>query len=185
LIPLRLNAAEFFYRMSQTQALNHPRKNLWTVIFWAGLLVGTLDISGAIINSLANNGNPKMIFPYIASAVFGKEAFSGGTSMSIIGGLFHYVVAYSFTVFFFLIYPKLHFLSVNRLLTGFLYGIFIWCVMNLIVVPLTQINKFPKWNAKLPIQAGILIVAIGIPLSFIAYWYYKSRSAYELHAVRD
>jgi hypothetical protein len=171
--------------MSQTQVLNHSRKNLLVVIFWTGLLVGTLDISGAIINSLANNGNPKMIFPYIASALFGKEAFAGDSLMSILGGVFHYLVAYSFTIFFFLIYPRLHFLSVNRLLTGMLYGIFIWCVMNLVVVPLTQINKFPKWNTKLPIQVGILIVAIGIPLSFITFWFYKSPHDYELHAVRD
>jgi len=93
--------------MSQTQVLNHSRKNLWSVIFWAGLLVGTLDITGAIINSLANNGNPKMIFQYIASALFGKEAFAGDSLMSILGGVFHYAVAYSFTIFFFLIYPKL------------------------------------------------------------------------------
>jgi hypothetical protein len=171
--------------MTQAQAVNHPRKNLWTVIFWSGLLVGTLDMSGAIINSLANNGNPKMIFPYIASAVFGKEAFAGDSSMSVAGGVLHYIVAFLFTIFFFLVYPRLRFLSGNRLLTGILYGIFIWCVMNLLVVPLTQINKFPKWNAKILIQAGILVVAIGIPLSFIAYWYYKSTPAYELHAVRD
>jgi uncharacterized membrane protein (DUF441 family) len=95
--------------------------------------------------------------------------------MVALGVLFHFIVAYSFTIFFFLVYPHINFLSKNRLLTGILYGCFIWCVMNLLVVPNTFINKYPPMVAKTLIQVGILIVAIGIPLSCIAYWFYKGR----------
>ena len=149
-------------------------KNLLLTILWAGLFVGYLDITSAIINFMFNsNKSPVLIFNYIASAAFGKERAYSESSMVAYGVLFHFIVAYSFTIFFFLIYPYLNFLSKSRLLTGILYGCFIWCVMNLVVVPNTHINKYPPMVAKTLIQVGILIVAIGIPLSYIAYWFYK------------
>lgn len=151
-------------------------KNLLLTILWAGLFVGYLDITSAIINFMFNSDkSPTLIFNYIASAAFGKERAYSERSMVALGVLFHFIVAYSFTVFFFLVYPHINFLSKNRLLTGILYGCFIWCVMNLLVVPNTHINKYPPLVPKTLIQVGILIVAIGIPLSYIAYWFYKGR----------
>lgn len=151
-------------------------KNLFLTILWAGLFVGYLDITSAIINFMFNsNKSPTLIFNYIASAAFGKERAYAESSMVALGVLFHFIVAYSFTVFFFLVYPHINFLSKNRLVTGILYGCFIWCVMNLLVVPNTHINKYPPLVPKTLIQVGILIVAIGIPLSYIAYWFYKGR----------
>ena len=154
------------------------RQNFWATILWAGLLVGTLDISGAIINyTLEGRKNPEIIFQYIASAAFGKtKAYSGGTGMMVMGGVFHYLIAYSFTIFFFLVYPSIKLLWRNRILTGILYGAFIWCVMNLIIVPITLSHKLPVFNTRALIQMMILIVAIGIPLSFIAHWYYGKSS---------
>jgi len=150
--------------------------NLLTTILWVGFLVGYLDITSAIINFMFNSDkSPTLIFNYIASAAFGKERAYSEKCMIAYGVLFHFIVAYSFTVFFFLIYPRLSFLSKNRLLTGILYGCFIWCVMNLLVVPNTHINKYPPMVLKTLIQVGILIVAIGIPLSYVAYWFYKGR----------
>jgi len=149
-------------------------KNLFVTILWAGLLVGYLDITAAIFNFMFNSDkSPTLIFNYIASAAFGKERAYSEKPMVALGVLFHFTVAYCFTIFFFLIYPRLRFLSKNRLLTGILYGCFIWCVMNLLVVPNSHIDKYPSMVAKTLIQVGILIVAIGIPLSYIASWFFK------------
>ena len=150
-------------------------KNLFVTILWAGLLVGYLDITAAIINFMFNSDkSPTLIFNYIASAAFGKDRAYSERSMVALGVLFHFIVAYCFTLFFFLIYPRLPFLWKYRLLTGILYGCFVWCVMNLLVVPNTHIDKYPSLVAKTLIQVGILIVAIGIPLSYIASWFYKT-----------
>ena len=151
-----------------------PKRNLLLTLLWVGFFVGYLDITAAIINFMFNSDkSPVLIFNYISSAFFGRErAYSEG-SMIAFGILFHFLIAYSFSVFFFLIYPHFHFLSKNRLLTGILYGCFVWCVMNLIVVPLSRINKFPTPDGKMFIQVGILVVAVGIPLSYLANWYYR------------
>lgn len=95
--------------------------------------------------------------------------------MIAVGGLMHFMIAYAFTIFFFLIYPKLPFLSWNRLLTGILYGALIWTLMTLVLVPLTRAKAArPSWERS-PIDMGILMVAIGIPLSLIAYRYYAGK----------
>jgi hypothetical protein len=150
------------------------KKNLWKTILGAGLLVGGLDIAAALIQFYIRTGkDPLIVLKYIASAVFGKEAYSLGNSMVVLGLLFHFLIAFTWTILFFLIYPKLRLLSWNRVVTGILYGIFIWIMMNRVVVPLTKISTGAFDAKQATIAVIILICAIGIPLSFIAHRYYS------------
>ena len=142
------------------------------LILAAGLLVGTLDISAAFVDYYISTGkNPLMVLPYIASGVFGKTALAGGTTMMIAGLVFHYIIAFIFTVLFFWIYLEIGFIFANRVLTGVLYGLFIWAIMNLVVVQLSNAPHAPvnamKWP-KVIKSMLILIFMIGMPLSFIA-----------------
>ena len=140
-------------------------------IFLTGLLVGSLDILTALIDYYITRGkNPLIVLKFIASGVLGKKALTGGTDMIAAGFLFHYIIAFSFTIFFFWLYPKLRILSRNRILTGIAYGIFIWCIMNFLVLPLSNIPSPITYKVSKVIKATlILIVMIGLPLSFIAY----------------
>lgn len=150
----------------------HP--GLWTTILWIGFLVGSLDISAAFIQFSIKSGgkDPFIVLRYIASAVFGREKAFTDDSMIFFGALFHFIIAYCFTIAFFLVYPHIRFLSRNRLLTGILYGILIWFIMNRIIVPQTKITQGAFKFKDAAIAAGILIVAIGIPLSYLAHWFY-------------
>jgi uncharacterized membrane protein YagU involved in acid resistance len=115
--------------------------------------------------------NPVIVLRYIASAVFGKKAAyaENNSLMPALGLLFHFIIAYSWTILFFLIYPRLKFMSANRILTGILYGIFIWAMMTFIVLPTAFGESSPIVMKQALIASAILIVAIGLPLSFIAY----------------
>ena len=59
---------------------------------------------------------------------------------------------------------------------GIIYGIFIWALMSHVVVPMTKVcgGGF-NLNDDI-IAASMLIGAIGLPLSFIAYRYYKGKT---------
>ena len=134
-----------------------------------GLIVGTLDILAACSYYFIKTGkNPVMILKFIASIVFGNEALAGGNIMLFCGLIFHFVIAFSFTLFFFWIFFKIPALSKNRILTGIIYGIFISLVMQLLVVPLSRTPKQPFNFTNAVINVIILIVCIGIPLSFMA-----------------
>ena len=149
-------------------------------ILLAGLLVGTLDILSAFVDYyIATGKNPLIVLTFIAGGAFGKSAFSGGAGMMIMGLLFHYFIAYSFTLFFFWLYPRLAGLSKNRIIIAIAYGIFIWCVMNLIVIQLSALPHRPISQMKFYkiIKAMlILIFMIGFPLSFIVHGYYQRKT---------
>ena len=138
-------------------------------ILGAGLLVGTLDISAACVQYFIKTGkSPENVLKFVASGVFGKEALTGGVLMSVCGLLFHFLVAFIFTTFFFFIYPRLKFLSFNVILTAILYGVFTWAVMNRIVLPLSNTSPIPFTWTGAAISAGILCLCIGLPLAIIA-----------------
>jgi hypothetical protein len=140
-------------------------------ILKAGLLAGLLDILAAFATFYIKTGkNPVIILKFIASGVFGNTAFSGGLEMAGLGLLFHFVIAFLFAAIFVLVARILPETSV-KLPAGILYGLFIWLVMNLIVVPL---SGAPKQSFHLPdaiLNAAILIICVGLPIS---YSYYNS-----------
>lgn len=145
-------------------------------ILAAGLLVGSLDILSAFVDYyIATGKNPTRVLKYIASGIFGKKALADGISMIVAGLLFHFIIAFSFTIFFFWIYPKMKILSKNRIMTGIAYGIFIWTVMNLLVLPLSNVPPFAFKLSRMIKAVLILIVMIGLPLSFIAHNYFHKK----------
>lgn len=148
-------------------------------IFKAALLVGTLDICAALAQFYLNTGKLpfKPVLTFVASGLLGKDAFTNGDGMMLVGLLIHYLVATAFTVFFFLTIAKMEFAKQHPLLTGIVYGAFVWVVMNLVVLPITNANRLTKefWNVTIGIL--ILICCIGIPLSFMAARRGKTRVA--------
>jgi hypothetical protein len=152
----------------------HQTKNAFITILKAWLLAGTLDATAAITYyTIKGNRQPGKIFQYIASSVFGKDALTGGNTMVFFGVLFHYMIALAFTLFFFFIYPKINFLAKNKFVIAVLYGGFVWAIMNLLVVPNTLINKYPTRPEGIIVNLIILILMIGLPLSFIIGNYYS------------
>ena len=144
-------------------------------ILLSGLIVGTLDILSAIVDYYISTGkNPSGIFKYLASAILGNDAFEGGEGVIILGLVLHYVIAFSFTIFFFYLYSKMNWMRTNRVIVGVLYGIFVWVIMNRVVVPLSLTPKGPFLPWKAVKAALILICMIGLPLAFLAPRFYKS-----------
>jgi hypothetical protein len=134
----------------------------------AWLIAGTLDLSAAVIQMLLAGRNPLMMLKFIASGVFGSEALAGGNGYAVMGVVFHYMIAGIWTVVFFFLYPQLRFLQKNVWLTAVLYGLFVWFVMTRIVLPLSDTPPLPFTLQGALISSAILIVAIGMPLSWIA-----------------
>lgn len=163
---------------SLTASTKPVDKTIPIAILITWLIAGTLDLSGAyIVHGLIMGGTTLSgILKYISSAVFGKEAFSGGNAMVFVGVLFHYFIALSFTVFYYLVYPSVSFLRRHAVLSGVLYGVFVWAVMNLIVVPMTKIQRGPIQLKGSLIAASILVVCIGLPIALLAHRYYGNRN---------
>ena len=152
------------------------KKNKGKLILLTGLLVGTLDITAACTDYyIATGKGPEGVLRFVASGIFGQQAFTGSDTMMAWGLLFHYTIAFSFTIFFFWIYPKIKFMAAYPILTAVIYGIFMWVITTRIVMPLsnTPSGTFHFWRAIKAIL--ILIAMLGLPLSFIARSYYGKK----------
>jgi uncharacterized membrane protein YagU involved in acid resistance len=172
---LQPNSLYNFSKNYRILNLTGKMNNLISKIIKAGLIVGTLDILSAFIYYFIKTGEKNVfnVLKFVASGIFGKEAFSGGNRMIVAGLALHYIIAVAFTIFFFWLFPKIKSFSKNAILTGVIYGLFIWMVMNLVVVPLSNIGNRPFTIVNTLINVIILIVCIGIPLSFMANTFYK------------
>jgi hypothetical protein len=145
------------------------KKSFLACALIAGMITGSLDISAAFIQYfIRTQKNPVAVLPYIASGVFGKEAFNGQTIMIWCGLIFHFIAAIIFAIFFFWLSKMFPSMLKIKLLTGILYGFFIWSVMQFLVLPLSQTPKFPLHFTNAIIAILILIVCIGIPLAYLA-----------------
>lgn len=154
--------------MSRSVLTIEPLKKPVTTIMLTGLTAGFLDITAACTQYYIKTGKgPGGVLRYVASGVFGKKAFSGGTAMATWGLFFHFIIAFGLTIFFFWLYPKIEWLGKNRILTGLLYGIFAWLVTNLLIVPLSQAPAAPIVLSKAIIAALILMACIGLPISLM------------------
>ena len=142
----------------------------------AGLIAGTLDITAAIIVAFIRGYSPIRIFRYIASAIFGKASSTGG-GMVVAGLLLHYLIAFIWAaVFFYAVYPYIRPLIKSPVVAGLLYGIFVWVMMNLVVVPLTRVKQAPFTWQGITREMAILMFCIGLPIAIITYKSFKLKT---------
>jgi hypothetical protein len=147
------------------------RPGVLKVILKAGILAGFLDAAAASIQYLitSHGKSPVAVWKYVASGFFGKAAFGGGGEMVAAGLGFHFFNAILFSAFFYFLYSKIKWISNHIIIAGIIYGIFVWCVMNLVVVPLSNVPPYAFSFSKAIIAACILIVCVGIPVALVAH----------------
>lgn len=147
-------------------------------VLLSGIVAGTFDIIAAltVYAFILQKTTAVKILQSIASGVFKKEAYNGGGLMAFCGLTFHYLIALTFAWFYFIIYPYLPFLKKSAVISGFLYGIFVWIIMNLIVLPLV-FPVLPEKHLDFPLLLSMLILmfCIGLPIAFITRKYYSMR----------
>jgi uncharacterized membrane protein YagU involved in acid resistance len=146
-----------------------------TTILSAWLVGGTLDITTAsIYYPRKYNITQILLLQNIASGVFGERAFSGGLRMAVLGLVFHYCIAFFWTIIFFISYTAMKISRRNWFITGMAFGIVVWLVMNLVVLPMSNVNRSPFDPIEALIGAVILIFCIGLPNSAIIGSHYST-----------
>ncbi|GAB4029575.1 hypothetical protein [Spirosoma gilvum] len=147
-----------------------------SIILRAGVVAGILDALAAMIMVLVRGGkDPLVVWKYVASGALGQEALTGGSAMIVLGLAFHFFIALSFAALFYVIYPQLRRFIDSQAAMGLLYGIPIWVIMNLIVIPASKIKTAPFELSKVAIGMGILMVCVGLPIALIVSKNYADR----------
>jgi len=160
--------------MNTTITLTQRKPSAIKTVLVAWLTAGCLDLLGAIIvySLIMQRVTATRLLQGIARGALGNSAYEGGAVTALAGIAFHFMIAFCFTIAYFFMFPYIPFLKKQRILSGLLYGIFVWCVMNLAVLPLLNIANIPtKWDS-ITRGAVILMFCIGLPISLIVSRYY-------------
>jgi len=142
-------------------------------ILWAWLLCAVLDITSAIVISLANKGSPFRMLQGIASAVLGPKSFDYGYATAAMGLVMHFSVALAAALVFYWLSRRIPAMLEWPVVSGILYGIFWLFVMYRGVIPLLAalrplyIANAPKrpLPAIWPLPLLIHITCVGLPIS--------------------
>ena len=164
----------YFLRMTEQSPV---RVGAVRTIILTGLLAGILDgVAAELLFFISGGRNPAIVFQYIASGVFGRTAFNGGTLMAVSGLLSHLVIAFSWTSLYFLAYPRLTILAKRKILAGVAYGLVIWLAMNMVVLPLSNARRGPFDPLRALTGIVVLMAAVGLPVSLSAHRYYSKQN---------
>ncbi|WP_460954043.1 DUF1440 domain-containing protein [Spirosoma litoris] len=141
------------------------------LVLITGLIAGSLDFGAAVLLFVSQSKqNPSLLLKAISSAALGPKAFRGGNEMVFLGLCFHYLIAFSWTALYFFVFPRV-FPCGTILANAVVYGLFVWVIMNLIVLPLSKAEPRPFSPLMALVNIAILIMAIGLPCAYGAKHY--------------
>ena len=133
-------------------------------ILIGGLIAGILDLTSAILITLYYHRSVTQMLQGIASGALGKAAFDGGNGTAALGVAFHFLIAFIWTTVFYLASRRIGFLTAQPVVSGVLFGVFVYLVMYLAVQPLAGLH--PKFGLLTTSRAVLVhIFCVGLPIA--------------------
>jgi hypothetical protein len=153
---------------TQSLAFSLEKPKAYRAIFWGGLIAGTLDILAAFVNSGLRGVTPTRVLQAIASGLLGADSFKGGFATAAFGLLLHFFIATTATAIYYAASRKLKVLIDQPLICGLAYGIPVYLIMNLIVLPLSAVPFNPPHTLGGIVTALlILMFCVGLPIALV------------------
>ena len=130
-------------------------------ILAGGFIAGLLDLTCAYISYGIHMPRG------IARGLVGSIAFQGGNGYYVLGIALHFFIALSAAAVYYGASLKLKFLKEYPFVCGLFYGIAIFLVMNLIVLPLSAIHFKGPFTMR-GLDQGLLVhmFLIGLPIAY-------------------
>ena len=148
------------------------KASIWKPTLIATLVCGTLDGIYPTALTLLRGRDPAAMWRGVASGPF-PGASEWGTAGSALGLATHFTLMAIMVVVFMLAARKLPSLLDRPVLSGVVYGLITYVVMNLIVVPLRFGTPLPSAPVPIVSQLFAHIALVGLPVAFIARRYLR------------
>jgi len=135
----------------------------------AGLVIAIVNgLDQTVFAVLTQQATPVTVFQYIASALLGLAAFTGGYSTALLGLLIHLVVAFLVAGVFILVASGIVFLRRAIFPSALVYGAAVSIIGGL-ALPFTAAPKLPV--TTLAVVHGVIAdaVFVGLPLAIIVW----------------
>ncbi len=148
----------------------NTRSSLLRTVLLGGLIVGIADaiVYHWIVSSLIE-GNPlTSVYQYLASGALGMAAFEGGTGTVLLGVFFHFLVSFVVAAVFILSADRIPVVRRYAIPASLVYGVGVFIVMNMIVLPLSAAPPLPPPTITQLIMAILdHILVVGLPLGIL------------------
>lgn len=130
------------------------------------VVMGALDIAAALIMAITQGSTAMRLLQFIASGLLGRKAFEGGMATAALGLALHFLIALAAVVVFWFARERLAVVRQWPVVSGLAYGLVVFALMNLVVLPLAGIRMR---HALVPdlIQLAIHMFIIGLPTSLL------------------
>jgi hypothetical protein len=151
--------------MVATEAQLPAPSRATSTILRAGLLAGVLDITAAFLAYAHSGAQGIRLLQGIASGLIGPAAFQGGLRTALLGLVCHFVIATLWAAIYFAMSRRAAFLLEHAVVSGAIYGVVIYLVMNLVVIPLSAIGPRPFSLSAAIVAAAILVPCVGVPIA--------------------
>jgi hypothetical protein len=153
-------------------------KTSFNAISSTAFTAGTLLLVSIMAKAYLDMGKqgPLILLKYIASGIFGEQALAGGLLMITWGLVIHYFISFLISTLLFLLYPRMLTFTSKKIMTGIVYGMSAWIVMDLLILPISQVPYHEVFVSKAPSLFFLShIFAFGIPVAWMAHKYYINR----------
>ena len=137
-------------------------------ILWAGSACAILDGTAASVQFGLMGIAPLRVWQGVASGLLGEPAFEKGWRSGALGLLLHLATAFTVAAVFVEASRELPWLSRAYWITGPLYGVGVFLVMHLIVVPLSARPRRPASVEAIGMQLVIHVLCVGFPIALVA-----------------
>jgi hypothetical protein len=124
-----------------------------------------LDIAAAFLAYAHSEAQGIRLLQGIASGLIGPAAFQGGLRTALLGLVCHFVIAMLWAAIYFAMSRRAAFLLEHAVVSGAIYGVVIYLVMNLVVIPLSAIGPRPFSLSAAIVAAAILVPCVGLPIA--------------------
>jgi len=138
-------------------------------ILCGGALAGALDLLYAFVVFGMRGFPPPVILQSIASGLQGRAAYGNGIAATLLGLSLHFTMTITMAAAFVAVVRAWPVLNRRPLISGPVYGLVVFAVMNGVVVPLSA-----AWPGAFPrgwLLAGALFthtVFVGLPIAWCA-----------------
>ncbi|MDB5681924.1 MAG: hypothetical protein JWO16_1729 [Sphingomonas bacterium] len=132
----------------------------------ATLVAGALDILSAAVYTWIAGGTAAGMLRSVGGAIW-PSAKEAGLAGSAVGLALHFAIMAVMAAFFVLAAGRMPVLKARWVLAGIAYGIGLWAVMNLVVLPL-RFGFHPFKPLGLAEQFFSHIVLVGLPIAWFA-----------------
>ncbi|WP_066809712.1 hypothetical protein [Sphingomonas asaccharolytica] len=141
----------------------------------AGLVAGTLDIGAA---ALINHVGPALILQGIASGLVGMKSYAGGAGTVALGLALQLAMSIVIAGIYAAAAARLAWLRSRPVLAGLAFGLGVFVVMNLIVVPLSAFGPKPAHISLAWLLLNVVAMLVfGVIVAMIVRWGFRRVTA--------